>query len=368
LFNWPFSYDFYYLWSAGNLCRLGLDPFDKSLLTEQLLAIGWPAGEGIQAITHFPYVFWLYYLFSFLPFEIAQFVWVGFTTFGYLAIFKLILRLVSKLQNNKSVRLRGSFIFVIALFPPGWIDIIYGQINWIILLALLLSVSELKNLRSLKAGLLLSLTACKPHLLLPVYAALFTSELRQRKLMLVIGFFVGLVFQAALVATLAPQIYSQYFAHFSSTMSEARLLVGASLSQILTNISGSPLMSAILAISGILIGIIWGMRNKEINRSFFSFLLPISLVGAPYVWTHSLVLLLPAYALAVFHLINKSEKFTLLFCSLISALAFGTIFRADLAKYWALLPLICLFLGFCCAKTFKKVPRSVTLERVFRRE
>lgn len=343
--TWPIGYDFFYLWSAGHIAAMGGNPYDPVLLRQELLALGWPATEGVQGLTHLPYMFWLYYLFSLMSFSVARGVWISTIALGYLGIAAALCRKsVFPFISEKSVACAKVF-FLVLVFPALWADILFGQVNILALLGLLALLSDQRTRSPLLSGLVFSLTAVKPHLFLPVYAAVLIFCVRQKELRFLFAAAGGLVLQVVVTWLRVPQVFSYYAQQVSSISSEASVILGASIGQFAAIKLSLPAIRVVLPIIGCGVGAWWGMRMRRVDASFVKIIAPLSLVTAPYVWMHSFVILIPSF-LAVMSPYLARFGFRLgALIGVVSALGIGTIFRADLAVWWSLFPIAVLIIG-----------------------
>lgn len=350
--TWMFGYDFYYLWSAGHLAASGANPYDIEVLRPQLQALGWPTTEGVQRLTHLPYSFWLYSLFTLLPFTFARILWIASLTVGYLFVARWLAKIYLEQNSELSARSLQNTTLLALLFPAIWYDVGYGQVNLLVLVGLIGALRLIRLHRDVLAGLLLSLTLIKPHLLIPIYCALGVFCLKQHRVSLIASACLGLVAQAVVSSLVAPNIFAQYLQQFSTVMTEASEISGASLGQILSGLVG---IRPVLLAAGIAIGVAWGWRMKAIAPSLLEHLVPISLLVAPYLWVHSMVLLIPSFlsALSV-PLRCYHRSVTMLLCC-VTAAAIGAMFRADFAPYFAPLPLILLLASIL---TYRRKQRS----------
>jgi hypothetical protein len=323
-----------------------MNPYAVDSLEQQLQLIGWPPSEGVQHLTNPPYVLWMHVLFSKIPFETARILWPTLMFGAYLVVARWLA--LSDDAHSREKRSGGiaQYLALTLIFPPLWGDVAFGQINIILLLAFLGAVRSLRDGKQLRAGILISLTAFKPHLLLPIYAALGVYSLRMRSWLFLASAVAGLTAQGVLTFFLAPGIYEHYASQAPSIFGEALSLRGASLAQIAANYLEAPWVRTLLILVGLIIGAAWGWRMTKLGPAFTRVLPAVSLAVAPYIWGHSMVLLIPGYLAAMSSHLQAHRVRTLVPLGIVSAFFIGISFRADLAPLFALLPPALLVMQF----------------------
>jgi len=338
--SYIFGYDFYHLWSAGKLAGAGRNPYDLALYSGTISQISWPADEGIQVITHPPWTLWLYSLFALLPFELARIAWLSLMSLSFLLCFTYVYR--SKLLPLASLA-PIHFGFAALVFPPTIYNFFWGQVNFIILIGLLVFLSMHEKQRNFLAGLALSLTFFKPHLLLLVYIYLGIFWLRNKDWKVLVGVVTGLALQCLSVLALNPQIFEFYLAHLSTVTSHD--FWGASLGQVLAKSSGIAWLRLLpFAIALPWVSVMASRREYSMERLIL-IVLPLSLLAAPYIWSHAFILLIFSYFLLVhilFERYGEHSKYIVFAFSLL-----GALFHAStiLEPYWSIFPAAMLILG-----------------------
>jgi hypothetical protein len=333
-------YDYYYLWAAGHLSLAGGNPYDLAQLRETLYRIGWPVEEGVFPFSHPPTVFWLYSLFALLPFQLSAPLW------GIISLVLIIgtsLTLAPLLGDNERPTSRwklascgmGALVFPFTLMNPLW-----GQVNVLLLVGLVLFWRESRKGRPITAGLALSLTLVKPHLLLPLYFYLLGKALLSKDPRTILALAAGGVTHLATSLFVAPDSLGWYLSSLQSEAPGLFALVGAAPGQIIDQMIGQPVFRTLLAILGISLGLLIGLRDLDL-RSSILFILPFSLVCAPYFWPHSLLLLLPNYLDILLHSApswgSPRRLIAALTCAFLHELFFLPLFTV-----YTFIPLICL--------------------------
>jgi len=69
------GYDVFFYWSASYAARQGQNPYDAEIFRTALNVAGFPVDQ-FDLFPNPPWSFWLFYWFSFLPFEVARILWL----------------------------------------------------------------------------------------------------------------------------------------------------------------------------------------------------------------------------------------------------------------------------------------------------
>ncbi len=148
-----FGYDFYYLWAVGALLHQGENPYDLALLQHQLDSIGWPATEHPQRFTHPVNSLWLYWILALMPFTVSLAVW-SVLSMLVVILCACVLRRALELQQAVPTTL---VVLVACVLPPTLGNIVWGQVNGVLLAGLTLFAYNLRRRRYFETGLSLSL-------------------------------------------------------------------------------------------------------------------------------------------------------------------------------------------------------------------
>jgi hypothetical protein len=157
---------------------------------------------------------------------------------------------------------------------------------------------------SFYAGLALSLTLLKPHLLVPFFCAVLVQALRKRDMRLPLGMVLGLVLQQTICSAFYPEGMMNFIRFMPQLAQNSTALLGATPLQVASYFFGIQWFRPIFILCGILAGSVLGLR-KDLSPSVLAHrMVPLSLVVAPYSFSHEFVLLIPAYLAALTALYN----------------------------------------------------------------
>lgn len=337
-----FGYDFYYLWCSGELARSGGNPYDVQELGTCLTSIGWPAREGVQALTHPPSNFWLYGLFNLLPFEAAKVVWSILSFILMLVASNIWIRGTGRKECNQT---DFSDYLLIAAFPAVISNVLWGQINALHFLGASLCWMLYRSKRDFLAGVGFSLCAVKPHLYIAVALYFLVVAAREWRTRIFVGGAFGLVFQLALSWFFFTRGWEFYAARLSSLSSEAITLPGATIAQQLIMVTGARWLPIACASLAVLYGITRGWR-ESCKLLLLPEVLCVSLLLAPYNWSHGMLGTLPAFIVLLPLIVHsRSSRMVLWFSAILALFSVFFSLKPDWQLIWISLPLIGIAVG-----------------------
>jgi hypothetical protein len=284
------GYDFYYQWLAGSLVRAGANPYALESYREGLQALGWPPGEVTLPLTHPPTTLWLYWLAAALPFRAALWLWL----FGWLVACLACARVLAPLlTRDPSVSGRLAVLAAVA-FPPVLSNLIWGQVNGILLLGLTGFARAWSRGRLLAAGLALSLVAFKPQTFVPFLVVVVLGEIKRGRGRLLGGLACGVLVQAFASFLLSPDSFRWYLEYVPGFMHRSSHICGASVGQMLACEFGATFARPLLPLAGALGALLLTARYGYSPPTLLCLLVPLSAITSPYAWSHSFVVLVPA--------------------------------------------------------------------------
>jgi hypothetical protein len=336
-----FGYDFYYLWCAGSLATGGGNPYSVAELNACLSEISWPASEGVQALTHPPYNFWLYSLLGYLPFDISLLIW-SIISAGLCAWSGL------KWCNHLGLCLgknRISAIMLILGFPPILSTLVWGQVNALHLFGLTAFAILYQGRRHFLAGFFLSLTLTKPNLYICTYAYLALVLARNRDWKVYGGGVIGLSAQVLTSLLFFPEGWQLYLNRLSSLSSEVVTLAGATIAQQLSTNTGWNGFPVLFCVCALISGAVASLReNKQL--SLLPVTLGLSLIFAPYCWSHGMVSCLPLFLPLLARCSQRlSDRGTMFLILVIVCVAMPLIVNARSQFVWMLMPFLAVYLA-----------------------
>jgi hypothetical protein len=337
------AYDFYHFWAAGRVALRGGNPYELTPVYQEMLKAGWPGTEGFFGFLHPFWALWLFTPFSLLPLPIAICVWE-------LSIFLIVawaiyecLNLLRDWQIQLTTPL--SLILIAFSFPPVFNTIQYGQTNAITLLGIIAWLKATRARRQLLGGALLSLTAIKPQLFVPLYTGIFLSDLLSKRYQIILGFAIGLAIQVAISCTFYPASPHWWLSAMRNAGSAAMDLPTASLPTIIAKATGADILRYVplcIAFVGTCFWIVAIKVTSPINLA--GFLLPVSMLCSTYVWSGSFLPLLPVYLIIIGILAQRNERLVL-YASVLIAIFGVAAARLPIAldRFLVVLPLSIIF-------------------------
>ncbi len=189
-----------------------------------------------------------------------------------------------------------TLLIVISLMPITTL-LRLGQIDAPLMVALGAALVLSERNHKILAGILLSLTAIKPHLFLLLYGVIFANELRQSYFKIPLGFCSGVAALLIISHIQFPELWAQWLAIDRSVVfGFVQPNIGSNL-RLLFNRADSwwvNLMPLIVIFPYVIVKVI---RFGSTKNEFWGIYLPLSLIVAPYIWLYDYALLLPSVAL-----------------------------------------------------------------------
>jgi hypothetical protein len=336
----------YHFWAAGVVARAGGNPYVVSEIHKVMLDVGWPPQEVVFGFLHPFWSLWLFTLLSMVPFPFVKLV--SEVTIIIVGGLSIALMARPHIRRLLGIHAPTSFlIFASLLFPPTISTLYSGQVSVVTLLGIAgwLILSLRKNYFC--AGALLSLTAIKPQLFVPFYLWVFLSHIRRKEPALVVGLMVGLLLQAGISLLFAPHSAAQWIEAMQRVSHAAVQLPTPSLVRLLSLASGIEQIPLACMVGVAAITIVLAILNKgEILQNAVMVYLPLSLLVAPYTWTHGLLALLPAQLSFLSRLwADKPKTAQYGVFTLATIGAFELAMPRTLSQYMVLLPIALLIYG-----------------------
>ena len=280
--------DFVQYWAGAKLLLSGGDPYRVSAIAELERTL-WPEIDTIL-LWNPPLIALIITPLGLLDYGVARALWLVVESALYRSSAALAINFFSAAQK-KYERL----IYLIT-FYPALLSIHDGQVTPFILIGLtLFIIFEFGNsYRPFVAGLALSLTLIKPHLLYLVYLFIAWRAVRTSQYKTALGVTFGGVILGAFPLIFNPNIYTLYFnalnepPFYWQTPTLGSFLQGAMGSHPQFYRFLPTALGALLA----LIWLVWSGARFDGTRVLLT-LIPLSLVSSPYGWVFDQILLLP---------------------------------------------------------------------------
>jgi len=324
----PF-FDFTSLYFASLTLNQNGNIFNPITVCQNAREYGFSVSEGLCIMHALPTNFWFIGLLSKLSYNFSLSIFLSLNIL-------CLIRSVFLLSNYFRVSKVSVACFTLLFFPTIK-SLYFGQISPIIFWSMLEVVLSKKQ--SIRTGLIFSLTILKINIFAPLYLCLLFYK-PMRAIRLLNGFLLGLVLQ--LICSI------QYFSyetlrHFSNIQfwQHSKVLNQPNLNSLLAwdfNVTGGAWYFLFL---GLCINLYLSKPILTLQK-FFPQVIPISLLTAPYLWSHDLIYLLPGfiYYLSRDYYMLFKINFILAVLGIISVLFFG------IERYQILLPIILLLLLF----------------------
>ena len=335
-----YFYDFHYFWTAGRVALQGQNPYDLSLFSKVLYSTGWPINEGFHGTPYPPFVIAFYSLFAALPFESSAAIWMTLQCLAAMAGVRLCLEALPQHQKLSF----GKALFVALLFPPFYSTLINGQVNFLMLLGVLYLTEGLEKKRAISATLGLLLTLIKPHLFGGLYLAAGLVAMRERNTRFIVLAPLAVLLAAGISELAFPGIWASYLQSTADNLPSHAALPGTALSQVIQYYLDFQPACLIFAAFFWLAALGLAIRVKRRGKNFWSLVNLLSICGTPYLWSHTLIVVLPSYLRWAAGLIHSSERKSLYLFAAIGLLGLPDLLRpVRLSWTLAIVPLLLLW-------------------------
>jgi len=297
-------------WAGAKLLSEGKNPYSSSdLLSLQQEATNYP--DLPILLWNPPFIFPFIIPLAFLSFKAATGVW--FTLSVCLAALGVEVSMLPFRRRLKEKRWVAPILICTALYYPVLLTLHYGQSSHFLLLSLAgylaLTFREGRLSDGFAAGLVLSVTLIKPHLLHLVYVFVLVDAMRFSRWRTVKGFVVGALVLGTVALLIHPPAVTSYLRTLSAPPIHWRT---PTLGSWLQNLSGmhEPVVRLLptLFAQFLLLTVLMRARGRTFTPSLVYLLIPISLLTAPYGWVYDQVLLLPSILWCIWKAIGYFEK------------------------------------------------------------
>ncbi len=343
-----FLYDFFFFYAAAKIIADAGNPYDFYQYSSYVESLGLKLGY----LPPFPYPAWslgLIYPLAMAPFPISAAI---LTCASLILCSAISVRIVNALGILNELSPSKLYLLILS-FTPLLKSLAFGQISWIVFVAIGGTALLAEKQRYFLAGAVLALTSIKPHISGPIILfALVANHLAKNKGFLP-GFIVGmllLIGSSFLLLQMTPSDYLSLFSFSPHKDVTNPILTSAPLGWI-AQVVPQKWVNLMAVSLGILSSILLALSIPFNTNSLLLIVAPLALLLAPYSWSHDFLLLLP---LALFGLNNlvfiHSERTALYYW--ISWLLIGILII--LQSEWAF-ALLCLPLLYVAVKNYKQV-------------
>ena len=284
--------DFQIYWSASYLLKEGENFSDSVRLLEvQQQLSGWDDTENVLVTWNPPWFLAWLIPFTLLEFDRASWIWF-LINLSLLFASTTLLWLLSA-QSPRGQRKSWIGIVIAILFMPTLTTLLVGQITTLVLFGLIGFLYFNKQGSYLYAGLLLSLTSIKPHLVYVILPIILLDALIRTRWRIIIGFLIPIGIGTAIALFLRPTFMVEYFL----LMNSGRVLKYAppTLSVALSSWLNLPWIQLMGLIILPLCLLVWWFQWRDKNISWLNLMsvaVFISVITAPYGWSFDVIILL----------------------------------------------------------------------------
>jgi len=287
--------DFVSFWLAPRLLLEGKDPYNPA---DWVTARGTYGAQQISEPTFlYPYPLAVLLLpLGLLPLNYAAVLWVALSI---LAILFIIQAVLSLWKDDWPITYLIPVIVGIFLFRAVAVLLYLGQIDWLILLCVVLGMLHWEKQKWAQGMMLISISIIKPQLGAPllIFVSLWLILHRLWKAIIAGGITISALF---LIGWLFDHGWLMRWLHIGGTKIESLVCCTptiwglSSLFCRFNMVCGVKLGIALASVLSVIMGVILVKRRDMGTRFLLGLLIPIALLVSPYLWTYSHIsLLLP---------------------------------------------------------------------------
>lgn len=307
--------DFVGYWATGRQLTSFRNPYDLVALSSIEHLVGLEGKNAVAAMRNPPWALPLTIPFGFLSLQAS----------GILALLVLAASYAASVHILLGIWGCRDWITkaVLYLFAPALICLIWGQTSVLVLLGLALFL-RFHATRPLLAGASLWLCMLKPHLFIPAAVVLVTWILVTRNYRVLAGLAAALLASVAVTLIIDWQAFTEYAQMMSHSGYEQEAIptLSAFLRTWFTP-NLIPLQFAPAAAACVWAFTYFWRRRRDWDWQFHgTFLLPVSLLAAPYAFLNDHVVVIPAFAFAVCRTRRQWPILTLALASTCLVIAF----------------------------------------------
>jgi hypothetical protein len=282
--------DFMAYWSAARLLAGGADPYDPAALLAIQQSAGWRHAMPLPT-WYGPWIIAATAPIGLIPYWPARAAWMIVQVACLLASAAILWRLYGGAAQS-----RRPYVLA-ATFAPSILGLVEGQITHLILLALACFLLQVKARRDWLAGAVLFPLTAKPLTLYLIGLTVFVWALRARRPRILGGLLLSVAAGSIAAWLLRGAVFSEWMT-FAATYSPLTQRYTPTVGSLLRSFFGPERLW--LAYPSAVIGLLWWGTTWRRYGGGMDWLeqLPtlslISLLTAPFAWSHDAVLLLPA--------------------------------------------------------------------------
>ncbi len=318
-------YDFYYFWAASRLVTEGESCYDYQAYAALVHQAGFPFDEQPAPFPYPPWTLPLIYPLGLFEFKTSAAL---FFIFSLITISICVLLVVRALCDPPLIGRTRAIIGAAAIsFPPFWKILLWGQITVLHFSGLALFVHLYRKRKDFLAGVCLTLTLVKIHLFLIFFVALIGMVFRTQRWQVLKGLCSGFLLLLSVTIVAFPRLMTEY-ASVIVQSAKAHLSIGASVASMLAQFEAGYFYPAVFGGALFLLATLW--RDEDSLASLLTVALPLSIIAAPYAWSHDFHALFPAYIVVVSTIAQKLSRIGIVVSLLYITVQFEVMLLLDL--------------------------------------
>lgn len=343
-------------WSAVKIFIANHNPYDSELLMKLQRQELSPFFDGFKErgaqpirMWNPPLIFPVIFFLSLFSFQVAASFWLILGS--GLVVSSFILNTSSHLKaDRESCHVWQQYLYLLSFYPLA-VSFYYGQLSPVLLFGLSIFLYLAGKRTSLSsnfwAGLALSVTFLKYHLLYLLYIYLVVDAFKNHSFKLLLGILSGLIMMGLPAVLWRPEVFLEYFQAFQASPIYFKTPTLGSWLQELTQIHSLWLRVLPSIIIGAVAFLFFLKRPKESGNFIPLFsLIPLSLLSSPYGWFYDQMLFLPTALWIIATSQEKLRAYLLLGSNTLILLYISLSVRAPGQELFVWYPLVVLLLCY----------------------
>ena len=293
-------YDFIEYWAAARLNLSGGNPYNPNQIYAIEKGAGWLGGFPLMMWVP-PWVLTLIMPLGFFEYNLSRLIWLFLGLLTFVMVANLLWQ-----HYGGNLKQRWIALLIVVFFAPTLITLLIGQISFIMLIGIIGFLILIKHEKGFWAGVFVSLTMVKPHMLYLLLLAILLWSVHRRRFSVLIGMGTSLILATGIALAVNPDLIWQYLyamKHYppwlTALMSNPRAYwVSGTPGGTLRLILGHELtwLQFLPSVVGCIWLVIYWLRQKESWdwSAQFPLLSLVSSASASYGWHFDMVVITPA--------------------------------------------------------------------------
>ncbi len=316
----PFQFfDFSRIWKASQLLVQGGNPYElphyASFLIDSPPDLIPDPNSVNPGFYWLPFPFVIFFPFGFFSLAVAKRLFFILSLLGFSWACLTCQKLFIRPQPAHSINWHTVLLLLVTIpFGIFYHGITMGSASWIMLVAILSFFLFFEHQKYLLAGACFYPLLMKPHLFGPFFAVLLAWSLLKKNFLIIFGFILSIIAGSCVLLLLEPKIFSMFYALLE--VDKPLSFVNATLPNLLNwYLEGewpafTMMVLPFLAAAGTLLA---SLYFKVYNlKQALTYVLPFSLILAPYAWGHDYILCMPLLFVAADYILNNHKHLGLM--------------------------------------------------------